>query len=285
MPKQDASARNDAEKERIRAEWTARGPWWDHRADDIADVAAKLNAPLVEAADLAPGLDVLDLASGAGEPAIQIAGIVGPEGSVTATDLVPEMLAGAERRAGAAGATNMRFEIADMEALPFADATFDRVTCRFGIMFPPDSGAALAETLRVLKPGGRAAWLVWGPRENTNMFTVIAAADEEVFGPSSGADLETPFKFGEEGKLASLAEAAGFRDVSAQDLNFTPHIPEDVEFWHPQVDMTMGHRLAGATDEQKAAFADAVSEGFAALIEDGQYVLKLHARVVTGQRS
>src|SRR3546814_6699772 len=65
---------------------------------------------------------------------------------------------------------------ADAEALPFPTASFDRVTCRFGLMFVSDVPAALAEVRRVLKPGGRAGFLVWGPLENNALFQVIRDA-------------------------------------------------------------------------------------------------------------
>src|SRR5690606_2241998 len=105
--------------------------------------AEPLNRPLIEAAQVRSGARVLDLASGAGEPAIPIARAVGPSGEVVATDLVPEMLKGARRRAAEEGLANIRFEQADMEALPFADESFDAVTCRIGLMYAPDPLRAL----------------------------------------------------------------------------------------------------------------------------------------------
>ena len=105
----------------------------------------------------------VDLASGPGEPAVTIARLVGPDGGVVATDLVEEMLAGARRRI-ADGVGNLEAQTADMQDLPFADGSFDRVTCRFGIMFAPEPARAFAEVRRVLRPGGKCAFMVWGPR-------------------------------------------------------------------------------------------------------------------------
>ena len=286
MPESRAtSSDSSTNKQRIHDEWAAKGKYWDRRADEIAEMAANLNQPLIDAARIEPGQHVLDLASGAGEPAIQIAGLVGETGSVTATDMVQKMLDITSRRAAAQGAGNMRFEIADMEALRFPDAAFDRVTCRFGIMFPPATATALSETIRVLKPGGRAAWLIWGPRENSTMFTVFAGAVDAVFGSSDGPDLTTPFKFAADGKLAGMAEAAGFTGVEQIELRYTPRIPERVKFWLPQMDMMMGNRLANATETDREAITDAVEKGFAAYLKDGEYHLTLHARVVAGDRA
>src|SRR5439155_5325472 len=114
-------------------------------------------------AGLWPGLDVLDLASGTGEPALTLAPLVLPGGTVTATDLLPEILAVAEEQAAQQGRANLRCGVADAGDLPFADASFDRVTCRFGVMFFPDVPRALREVCRVLRPGGRAAFTAWGP--------------------------------------------------------------------------------------------------------------------------
>jgi ubiquinone/menaquinone biosynthesis C-methylase UbiE len=120
-------------------------------------------APLVEQLQIAPGQRVLDLASGPGEPAITIARLVGPAGQVTATDISSGMLESAAANAQAAGVTNLVTQVAPADALPFPDATFDRVTCRFGVMYFPDVRKALSEARRVLVPGGQAGFTVWPP--------------------------------------------------------------------------------------------------------------------------
>ena len=171
----------------VRANWTARSTAWDRWSDTIAQLAQRMNAPLLDAADLAPGQAVLDLASGIGEPALDIARRVGETGVVTATDMVPAMLVGARRRAAEAKLANIRFEIVDMEALPFADAAFDRVLCRFGIMFSPSADVALAEARRVLVPGGRAAYMVWGPRVDNTIFEVVQTVGAGFVAPPAPA--------------------------------------------------------------------------------------------------
>lgn len=150
----------EQQKQQTRDNWLARAGNWNDWAARLEKQQKGLNEPLIEAAEIGPGLEVLDLASGTGEPALTIATQVGAEGRVTASDLVAEMLAGTERRADEKGLANMRFQVTDMQALPFEDATFDRVTCRLGLMYVPSPAKALSETRRVLRPGGRAAFLV-----------------------------------------------------------------------------------------------------------------------------
>jgi len=108
-----------------------------------------------------PGMRVLDLASGTGEPALTLAARIEPGGTVTATDVIPAMVEIAAENAARRGITSMHFQEADAGALPFPDASFDRVTCRFGVMYFPDVPRALREVLRVLRPGGRATFAVW----------------------------------------------------------------------------------------------------------------------------
>lgn len=264
--------------------WRDRAAYWDRHADGIADVADRLNQPLLDALGIVPGQHVLDLAAGAGEPALSIARRVGPEGRVVATDLVEEMLEGARRRATAARLANIRFQQADMEHLPFAEATFDRVACRFGLMFTSDPDRALAEARRVLKPGGRAGYLVWGPRADTTQFRVFVAAAERVFGSAADIDLETPFRFGAAGSLSGPMAKAGFEAVEERELRFEPRIPASLPFWRPQVEMTFGPLLARAGPAEREALEAALAEGFAACRDDGHYRLKMHVRIGLGRR-
>jgi SAM-dependent methyltransferase len=272
------------DKDYTRRYWRDRGAYWDGSADSLAEVAERLNQPLLEAIGIAAGQRVLDLASGAGEPALAIARRVGDGGRVTATDLVPEMLAGARRRVAAAGLANIEFRVADMEAMPFEDASFDRVSCRFGIMFTSAPERALAETRRVLRPGGRAGFLVWGPRADISQFEVFAAAAARVFGPDVDLDLERPFRFGRAGSLAGLMAAAGFAAAEEQELRFEPRIPAGVPFWRPQVGMTFGPLLARAEPRQVEALDDALRAGFAPFLQQDHYRLRVHVRIASGVR-
>lgn len=107
---------------------------------------------LVEAARLTGTERVLDMGHGAGHTAIAVAA---KAASVTAVDLTPEMVEVATALARERGVTNATFEVADVAALPFTDGSFDLVTNRLSAHHYPSPQQALAEALRVLRPGGR----------------------------------------------------------------------------------------------------------------------------------
>jgi SAM-dependent methyltransferase len=110
----------------------------------------------------------------------------------------------------------MRFEEADAGALPFPDASFDRVTCRFGVMYFPDVPRALHEVRRVLRPGGRAVFAVWGPLEQIDYLTsTLSVLLRYHPSPPPVPDPETPhpMKFARAGTLSTALRAAGFTDV------------------------------------------------------------------------
>jgi SAM-dependent methyltransferase len=131
-------------------------------AGDYAVVGTTLQLvgeSLCEALDLRAGARVLDVAAGNGNATLA-AGRRFCE--VTSTDYVESLLDAGRRRAAAEG-QDIRFEIADAEALPYADASFDAVLSTFGVMFAPDQARAAAELARVCKPGGRIGLANWTP--------------------------------------------------------------------------------------------------------------------------
>jgi ubiquinone/menaquinone biosynthesis C-methylase UbiE len=188
-----------------------------------AAMGTAVTAALVEYSRPLPGMEVLDLASGTGEPGISLAQRVGPQGSVTAVDQSSELLAIAAERAGNKSLSNFVTQQADAHHLPFADRSFDLATCRFGVMFFSDAQRALAELRRVLKPGARACFAAWGPIEQPYWQTTMKIVHRHVGGailPPGGAD---PFRFSKAGSLSEMLRASGFHEVdeSTQNLPWT----------------------------------------------------------------
>src|SRR5204862_3015130 len=135
---------------------------------------------------------------------------VGPRGAVTVTDIASEMVEGVTRRAAKLGLSNMSFEVAAMDRLPFTDCSFDAVTCRYGLMYCADPAAAWRECARLLKRGGHAAHMVWGPEENNTMvWTIMRAANRSWGNPISDAEVEHPLRFAANGSLLPFIAAAG----------------------------------------------------------------------------
>ncbi len=202
-------------KEMMRKEWTGAAPFWQKWNAKFVIQTRAATELIVRGAEVGPGMKVLDLACGTGEPALSLAKAVGSSGRVVATDLVPEMLEFARQNAFARELDNLEFRTGDAEALPFADAEFDRVTCRFGIMFFPDVPKAMAEIRRVLKPGARICFAVFATLEENPFFLVsLGPFLKRVKMPAPPPDAPHIFRFADESKLRETLSSGGFLEVS-----------------------------------------------------------------------
>jgi SAM-dependent methyltransferase len=248
---------------RLREEWTGErtvAAWRKWHAQ-IAAFTRGATEAILEAAQLRPGMRVLDLACGVGDPALSIAAQVGLSGRVTATDFGPGMMSLAEELARKKGLANIDFREANAESLPFADASFDILTCRFGIMFFPDLGKALRECLRVLKPGGRAAFVAWGKKEQPFFTTTAGIILKRVPVPPPPPDPDGPslFMFGERDRLRRALESAGFANVHEEDRIIPGRWSGSVEeYWEQFTEVAAPFRplLDQLTPEQRAQARD-----------------------------
>jgi SAM-dependent methyltransferase len=168
---------------------------------------------LVEYARPVAGMQVLDLASGTGEPAISLALRVGATGHVTALDLSAGLLEIAENRARARGLNNFTTKQADAHSLPFPDNSFDLATSRFGVMFFRDPIAALGELRRVLRSGARACFIAWGPFDQPYWRSTMGVVHAQIGGPLLPPDGPNPFRFAEAGSLSAVLRSASFNDI------------------------------------------------------------------------
>jgi ubiquinone/menaquinone biosynthesis C-methylase UbiE len=225
----------DQLKERVRRDWAdvATIEAWRRWREPSSVQTQMLTSTLIDAADIHPGQRVLDLASGAGEPVLTLARVVGDDGHVTASDLSSGWLSIIEDAALAESLGNIDLVVADAHALPFPAETFDRVTSRLGVMFFADVQRALAECRRVLRPDGRSAFLVWGdPQRNMFFAAVMRALGSRVEMPSPPPGTPHPARFAAPGSLARELEQAGFREIDEERLIVPipwPGPPE--QFW------------------------------------------------------
>ena len=216
---------------------------------------------------------ILETAAGTGVVTEELHEAI-PDAEIIATDLNAPMLEQAARRLGA---SNVQFQPADAQALPFNDNSFDLVICQFGVMFFPDKVRANAEARRVLRDGGRYKLVIWDRIEH-NLATMAAArAVGNLFpGDSMRFYERVPFAYHDIGLIERDLLAAGFTDIeyetvelhsraaSARDaalglVQGTP-VRSDIE----QIDPTM---LGRATDAAEAALRQYEGpDGFDALM-------------------
>jgi SAM-dependent methyltransferase len=186
---------------------------------------------LLGSADLRPGLKVLDVACGSGQPALEEARRVGPQGKVIGVDPSDTLVALARDYARDEGLAQAEFQVGSAEELRFSEASFDRVTSRFGAMYFRDLSRAISESRRVLRPGGRLAWLVWGPAEQPFQLATTFVALRHAGMTRLPPEAAQPFCFAEGGLLQKALSAGGFDDVhefSKEVMWAWPGPPEEV---------------------------------------------------------
>lgn len=214
-----------------RLTWAGLSAGWEKWDSVIMDQLAPVSAAMIERLGVAEDHRHLDVAAGTGEPGLSIARR-SPAGRVVLTDLVPEMLDVAARRARAQGVVNVETKVCSADDLPFDDATFDGVSVRFGYMFFPDVVKATAELARVLKPGGRLCSSVW-VRPEANPWTTIVmqaiATEVEVAPPAP--DGPNMYRCAAPGFVAALYEGAGLGDVGEWDVDVELVTRSPGQYW------------------------------------------------------
>lgn len=206
---------------------------------------------VLRAAQIAPGMRILDIATGTGLSAEAALGAVGSAGHVTAADISPEMAGVARARLG--DAPNAVVTVEDGQAISFPDRSFDAVVCNLGLMFFPDPARGLSEFRRVLRPGGRAAVSVNTVVErsyNHQINEMIACHM-----PSLADAVNRTFGLSDERRLQSLFVDAGFADVDMHTVTHTFVLPSFDAFYGPfeRGGASTGQALAALPPELRAA--------------------------------
>jgi SAM-dependent methyltransferase len=272
-----------AYRQQSRNRWATTAAGWERYADDFRRDTMPVTAWMLDATQPQPGDTVLDLAAGIGDAGFLAAELITPGGTLITSDFVPEMLSAAQRRAERLGIENARFRQIDAEAIDQPAATIDVVLCRWGYMLMADAEAALRDTRRVLKSGGRLALAAWA-EPDANPWTVLPVKELidrgrlEPVPPGPGQ-----FAWAAEGVVAENFQAAGFVDPEVDTVDFTMRLPSAQAWWDATKAMSMRVQDASAgmsLDEEAEVVAALEDRAAGWTTEDGS--LAIPARTWVG---
>ena len=275
---------SDDIRQQSRVRWTATAQGWGRRADQLRRATMPVSAWMVDAVGPQPGDTLLELAAGPGDTGFLAAELIRPGGTLICSDFVPEMLNVAQERAQALGLDNVRFKQIDAETgIDVEAASIDGALCRWGYMLMADPVTALAQTRRVLKPGGRLALAAWtGPDEN--LWSALPVREMVARGLEERPDPDAPgqFAWADQRVIADRLEEAGFVDFELAAVDFTVGYASLEDWWASTRDLSM--RFADATvrlnEATKAEIGAALAEA-ARPFTDGDGAIAIPARTWT----
>ena len=215
QPSFDAAKYKAAQKD----QWNKDAEAW-HRWNPALDRwFGDVTQQMLDMAMITTGQRILDVAAGAGEPALSAAVRVGPEGYVLATDIAKDIIRLAQQVADERGIKHIETRLMDGENLDLDDASFDAVICRLGLMYMPHPVAALSEWHRVLKPGGRVAIIVFTtPDRNGWGMKPVSIIRQRAQLPPPAPGQPGPFSLGADGVLESAFQEAGFASSNIETV-------------------------------------------------------------------
>jgi ubiquinone/menaquinone biosynthesis C-methylase UbiE len=206
-----------------------RQSWWAERITELRQydemesrLTASVSERMLDLACLRPGMRVLDVASGMGEPSLRAAQRVGPSGFVLGTDLSDGMLEVAREKARAQALSNLEFRVADAQTLEVPEQSFDAATVRWGLMYMPRPEQALERLWHALRPSGRLVCACWAGPEQVE-YASLPRRTLARFRPLPPVEPEAPgvFRFADPEHSRTLLTRGGFTMEHVESL----HVP------------------------------------------------------------
>ncbi len=237
------------------AGWEEAAPGWVRRQEAIRALGEPVSHWMLEAVSLKPGGRVLELAAGLGETGMLAAELVAPTGGVIISDQADAMLDGARARAVELGLSNVEFQVLGAEWIDLPLASLDAVLCRWGYMLLADPRAALIETRRVLRPGGRVSLAVWdAPQHNPWALLPRLELLERGLAETPSPGTPGPFALGDPERVRAQLEQAGFADIDVQALEIEQRHASFEVFWETTLDISRAfHDAVLSRPESEAA--------------------------------
>jgi SAM-dependent methyltransferase len=259
--------------------WERIATNWEGERKFIHSATAPVNERMIERLDPKPGDTVLDLAAGTGDTGFMAAAMIGDEGRLISTDFATAMVDAARDVGAELGLENVEHRVLDAERMDLDDSSIDRVLCRFGYMLMADPAAALGETRRVLRDGGRLCFAVWTtPDQNPWAFLPGLVLVERGHIPPPEPGAPGIFAMGDSGRVRELVTGAGFADPEIEQVEIAWPYEDPDEHW------TLTRKLAGPLadaidgldEEEREAVRVDVRSRIEPLLADGPVAGRVH---------
>lgn len=206
-------------REQQKQSWNKFSPGWKKWDAITMDFLRPMGDEIISSIHPSGKEIILDIAAGTGEPGLTIAEML-EGGKVIITDLAEDMLTIAKENASKRGIMNIETKACDVCELPFADNSFDAISCRFGFMFFPDMQLAANEMARVLKPGGRIATSVWNvPEKNFWVTSVMGTINKNMEMPPPPPGAPGMFRCAKPGLMKEIFEKSGFKNIREKEVS------------------------------------------------------------------
>jgi SAM-dependent methyltransferase len=256
--------------------WEEMAPGWERWRAQLADALTPVRAWLIGALGPQPRETVLELGAGTGETGFEAAAILGEEGRLISSDFSPEMVEVARRRSSELGLGNVDHRVIDVERIELDSASVDGVLCQSTYMLAADPAAALAETRRVLRPGGRLAFSVWGAPERNPWGSIggmLLIERGHMPLPEPGAP--GVFSMASEERTRALLDGAGFTSVRIEEvpLLFGFRDLGEYEQWVVDVAGSFAIVMRELPEEEREVLRVRLREAFVPFATDGGYEL------------
>ncbi len=281
------SARFEEIREQQHDTWERFAAGWKKWDGMALSWLAPFGEAMLRKAGLREDAHVLDIATGTGEPGLTAARRV-PRGRVTLTDLAEHMLAVASEHVALRGLDNVETRVCETGALPFADASFDAVLCRFGYMFFPDIGIANREFVRVARPGARVCAAIWSdPLKNPWATTILGTIARHVDLPAPPPGSPGLFRCAGTGYMREVFIESGLKDVHEEEVA-TDMLHESPEHYWTFMNDVAAPVVAGLAKVDAATRekikAEVLHQARRTPRDDGGIRLRSTATVIVGTR-
>jgi SAM-dependent methyltransferase len=254
--------------------WEAMAPGWERWRAQLEEALTPVREWLISELSPNPGETMLELGAGTGDTGFSAAVILGERGRLISSDFSPAMVEVARRRGAQLGLGNVKYRVIDAERIELGDDSVDGVLCQSGYMLLADPAAALAETRRVLRSGGRLALSVWGaPERNPWASFGGRLLVERGHFPPPEPGAPGVFSMASEERTRALLDGARFTDVRTEEVpvSFAFHDVDDYVRWVMEVGGPFAIVVRGLPEDERRAVKELLAAAFVPFEAAGGY--------------